>query len=183
VPKEEGSEVPLLPADQNLEPIVVNEYKYYLLDENPQEATAEGYKATSDEYKYSDISNSLLPAYVPIYSDEKVRTINAKQSNYFNIIQSLCEQFGCWAEFIIGHDEEGRITEKSIRFLELLDKENFAGFKKGVNLKDVKRTLDSKAIVTKLIVPDNVNEFAPNGFCSIARAGANPTGENYIYNF
>jgi hypothetical protein len=43
--------------------------------------------------------------------------------------------------------------------------------------------LDSKQIVSKLIVPDNSNQYAKNGFCSIARAGANPTGENYIYNF
>jgi hypothetical protein len=50
-------------------------------------------------------------------------------------------------------------------------------------LKQSKRTIDSKAIVTKLIVPDNTNEFAPNGFCSIARASANPTGEDCIYDF
>jgi hypothetical protein len=32
-------------------------------------------------------------------------------------------------------------------------------------------------------VSDNNNEFAPNGFCSIARANANTSGEAYIYDF
>ena len=34
-----------------------------------------------------------------------------------------------------------------------------------------------------MIVKDNANEFAPNGFCSIARASENPTGENFLLNF
>jgi hypothetical protein len=37
--------------------------------------------------------------------------------------------------------------------------------------------------VTKLLVTDNTNEFAQNGFCTIQRAGSNETGENYIYDF
>jgi hypothetical protein len=43
--------------------------------------------------------------------------------------------------------------------------------------------LNSKAIVSKLIVPDVINGYAKNGFCSIQRAGSNETGENYIYDF
>jgi hypothetical protein len=34
-----------------------------------------------------------------------------------------------------------------------------------------------------MIVKDNANEFAPNGFCSIARATENPTKENFLLNF
>jgi hypothetical protein len=34
-----------------------------------------------------------------------------------------------------------------------------------------------------MIVKDNANEFAPNGFCSIARATENPSGENFLLNF
>jgi hypothetical protein len=37
--------------------------------------------------------------------------------------------------------------------------------------------------VTKLIVKNNNNEYADSGFCSIARAASNPTGENYLYDF
>jgi phage minor structural protein len=110
-------------------------------------------------------------------------SISVKQSNYFNAIQSLCETFEVWADFDIGHDDVGNVTSKKVIFKESIERPNYAGFRYGVNLKQSKRTIDSKAIVTKLIVPDNTNEFAPNGFCSIARAGANTSGENYIFDF
>jgi hypothetical protein len=34
-----------------------------------------------------------------------------------------------------------------------------------------------------MIVKDNAKEFAPGGFCSIAQASENPTGENFLLNF
>jgi hypothetical protein len=43
--------------------------------------------------------------------------------------------------------------------------------------------VDSNSIVSKMIVKDNANEFAPSGFCSIARADENPIKENFILNF
>jgi hypothetical protein len=38
-------------------------------------------------------------------------------------------------------------------------------------------------LATKLIVKQNNNQLAENGFCTIASANSNPTGENYIYDF
>jgi hypothetical protein len=52
-----------------------------------------------------------------------------------------------------------------------------------VNLKENSRTEVSKNIVTKLIVKDNKNQYAKNGFCSIGRAPLNEAGENTLYNF
>jgi hypothetical protein len=62
-------------------------------------------------------------------------------------------------------------------------KEKYNGFKYGINLNSIKRTIDSDKIVSKLIVKQNSNEFAKNGFCTIARAPSNPSGTNVIYNF
>jgi phage minor structural protein len=59
---------------------------------------------------------------------------------------------------------------KTISFKEYIGKENYAGFKYGINLKSVQRTIESESIVTKLVVKDNSNEFGKGGFCSIARA-------------
>ena len=39
---------------------------------------------------------------------EKVTSITGSKSNRFNLIQSLCEAFECWAKFTIDHDEIGR---------------------------------------------------------------------------
>ena len=114
---------------------------------------------------------------------QKIRTIQGKESNYFNLLQSIAEKFEAWLDFEINHDEYGAVLEKKIIFRNYLGKTNHAGFKYSVNLKDIQRTFESKQIVTKLIVKNNSNEFANNGFCSIAKASANPTGENYIYDF
>ena len=180
--KEDQNE-PLLPINAATEATAVTKYYYYSTTENPEETTAAGYKSSEKEYKYLDISDTPIASYTPVYITDRVRSISVKQSNYFNAIQSICEKFECWADFIIEHDAAGYVTKKTVVFKEFIGKENNAGFKNGINLKSTKRTLDSKAVVTKLIVPDGSNEFAPNGFCSISRAGSNPTGENYIYNF
>jgi hypothetical protein len=34
-----------------------------------------------------------------------------------------------------------------------------------------------------MIVKNNANEFAENGFCSVSRAKENPIGENFLYDF
>ena len=129
----------------------------------------------------------------------KVSSITAKESNRFNLLQDLNEKFECWARFRVEHDpESGKILygkdvgltgdeayrqQKFVSFHEYAGKHNYAGFKYGVNSKSIQRTLDSNAIVSKMIVKDNANEFARNGFCSIARAVDNSSKENFVLNF
>ena len=63
-----------------------------------------------------EITESLLQTdanfnnYTPVMVDgcEKVTSITGSKSNRFNLIQSLCEAFECWAKFTIDHDEIGR---------------------------------------------------------------------------
>ena len=73
--------------------------------------------------------------------------------------------------------------DKQIIFKEYIGKDNYAGFRYGINLKSITRNIDSKQIVTKLIVESNSNQYANDGFCSIQRAAMNPIRENSIYNF
>lgn len=139
----------------------------------------------------------------------KVSSITAKESNRFNLTQDLNEKFECWARFRVEHnpdtgeilygkdkkwyDNEGNEIacpadeiyrqQKFISFHEYAGEYNYIGFKYGVNSKSIRRTLDSNAIVSKMIVKDNANEFARNGFCSIARAADNSSKENFILNF
>ena len=121
----------------------------------------------------------------------KIRSISGKESNRFNLLQDLCEAFECWMKIKVERNKEtGEIKQdntgryiKRISFHEFSGKDNDIGFRYGINSKSIQRTLDSAAIVSKMIVKDNANEFAPNGFCSIARASENPTGENFLLNF
>jgi hypothetical protein len=77
----------------------------------------------------------------------------------------------------------GKRQQKFISFKEFIGRDNPAGFRYGINLKGIKRTIDSEGIVSKIIVKDNSNEYAPGGFCSISRSKANPSTENFLYNF
>lgn len=77
----------------------------------------------------------------------------------------------------------GKRQQKTITFKEFVGQDNAVGFKYGINLKGIKRTIDSEGIVSKIVVKDNSNEYAPGGFCSISRAKANPSSENFLYNF
>jgi phage minor structural protein len=86
-------------------------------------------------------------------------------------------------DIIVSRDANGGINSKTIKFKNFTGDDNYACFRYGVNLKDIQRTYESKQLTTKLIVKQNNNQLAKNGFCTIARSGSNPTGENYIYDF
>lgn len=160
-------------------------YLYYEPDEN--------YKSI-EEVRYVYKGETQPTAYQETYNEtsyEKVRSITASESNRFNLIQELCEIFECWPNFEIEHDpqtgmillDENYRQKKWVSFHEYIGKDNYAGFKYGINLKSIKRTIDSEGIVSKLIVKNNSNEFATDGFCSIARAAESPNGENFLLDF
>ena len=150
-------------------------------------------------YKSMDDVSFIYKGYTPagfaeVYNNggyEKIRSITASESNRFNLLQELAEIFECWPKFEVEHNEQtGEILldsnyrqRKWVSFYEYVTNENYAGFKYGINLKSIQRTIESEAIVSKLIVKDNANEFATDGFCSISRSSENPSGENFILDF
>ena len=164
------------------------EYKYHYFNQwlvNPDNIDA---IAEADLLKTSVFSVLDYTIYSPVYNTgaEKIRTVSAKESNYFNILQNIAGTFEAWLDLEIERNdlnEPGKITKKIAKFKNYIGKNNYANFRYGVNLKDIVRTLGSKNIVTKLIVKQNANELAQDGICTIQRAGANESGENYIYDF
>ena len=120
---------------------------------------------------------------------EKTLSIEEQKSNCFNLLQSLCETFECWLEIRVEHDEIGviKLDEnhkpiKKVAFKEYIGKENFSGFKYGINLKSIRRNLDSNEFVTKLIVGEPVSDYTNSGILSITEAKSNPNKESYIIN-
>ena len=174
-----GNIVPMLPID-SIDTAESKTSYCYFYPNNPTNQTA-----TSKEEMIISISDQANTDLTLIYtaSAEKINTLKISKSNYFNACQKLCEVFECWADFEVSHDENGYTTDKIVRFKNYIGKDNFSGIRYGINLKDIQRKAESKKVVTKLLVTDNNNKYANNGFCTIARAGSNETGETYIYDF
>ena len=173
---------PLLPDEVWTESQVVNTYYYYYPGDY------ESIDEVNFIYKGTEPNEQLTQQYNQKY--EKIRSIKASESNRFNLLQDLCEIFECWVRFEIDHFDNGEIKldenyrqKKWVSFHEFIGKENYSGFKYGINLKAIKRDIDSETIVSKVVVKNNSNEFAEDGFCSIARALENPSGENFILDF
>ena len=179
-----GGGEPLLPNEIQASEVHTT-YYYYEPDDS--------YKDIK-EVRYVYRGETQPEAYKEVYNEtsyEKIRSITASESNRFNLIQELCEIFECWPKFEIEHNQQtGEILldenyrqKKWVSFHEYIGKDNYTGFKYGINLKSIQRTIESEGIVSKLIVKNNSNEFATDGFCSIARATESPNGENFILDF
>ena len=72
---------------------------------------------------------------------------------------------------------------KKVVLREYVGKDNFAGFKYGINLNTIERTVNSDEIVTKLYVTPAQSEYVDEGSVAIGYASMNPSGEQYILNF
>ena len=172
-----GKILPSMADMDTVEGTTVTTYKYF---------TKSALDAATSEQdlvllaKSDKLLNNDYPPYF-VEGAQKVRTVSAKESNYFNILQSIAETFQAWLTLEVTRDESGAILRKIARFKNYVGKKNYAGFRYGVNLKDIQRTFESNALVTKLIVKTNKNKYGDGGFCTIQRAGSNETGENFIY--
>lgn len=179
VPKTEGGTDYISPGELDQSGIITTTYNFF------SPAVLETVE-TAEELACEKVGKSeLYTKYTPVFNEnaEKVRSVTAKESNYFNILQSIAETFECWLSLEVGRSADGAITSKVAKFKNYAGNDNYAAFRYGVNLKDIQRTYTSKSIVTKLMVKANSNEHAQDGFCTIQRAGANPTGESYLYDF
>ena len=171
---------PVLPANVPEATSVATEY-YYL---KPKEGTA-----AEDVQTYisvEEIQKQLgLGTITPLYNEnsEKTLTISASQSNCFNILQTIAETFECWIDLVVGHDDNGYITDKYVYLREYAGKDNWVGFKYGINLDTIERNINSDEIVTKLIVNSSQSDLVDEGYVSIMNAPSNQSGESYILNF
>lgn len=178
-------------GDFDTQSIGTNYYKYFLPNDN--------YKKEEDiAYLYCGITQKtdLTEVYEDKSEDtthvlyEKIRSITAKNSNRFNILQNIAETFQCWVRFKIEHNEdtgkiiyEKGIPKKTVYFKEEVGKDLGYGFVYGIDLKTISRSIDSNQLTTKIVVAPNTTEYAENGICRIADADLNENGENYILDF
>ena len=110
---------PIAPDDpaENL-PDVRIETKYHFYD-----PTKNIGKLSEEDYVFSESNPSL---YEPLFGSgnnkfEKIRSITAKESNRFNLLQELSETFECWVKFIIEHDSNGHIQTETFPYYNLVN--------------------------------------------------------------
>ena len=173
-------------GDLETESVGTTYYKYFKPDPS--------YKKEED-IKYLYCGTVEQSSYSPIYANknyaafEKIGSITAKNSNRFNILQSISERFQCWIRSKVEHDDTGRIIyvngvpQKKIVIKENIGTDLGFGFVYGIDLKTISRSIDSNQITSKVIVSPNINEYAQDGICEIAKSEFNENGENYIYDF
>ena len=145
--------------------------------------------ATADELKNAyGISEDIVPLYNE--KSEKNLSISASQSNCFDILQTIAETFECWIDLVVNHDDNGYILrdeqgllEKYVYLKEFAGKDNWAGFKYGINLDTIERNVNSDEVVTKLIVDQSQSDYVDEGYVSIASSSFNTSKESYILNF
>ena len=174
----------------NVPSAVINEiHNYYL---KPAVTMKENEVTTYDSLKYLAFELGVNEEDIkPVFNEdcEKILSIQASNSNYFDILQNLCETFECWLDIRVEHNEDGSITLdkdknpiKRVAFKEYAGKDNFSGFRNGINLDSIERTIDSNEIVTKLIVEPVQSEYTGTGSVDIQSAPSNPSGQSYIIN-
>lgn len=191
----EGSRVD--PGDFNKEDAARVKYQYYNHEQFEHDYT-QGTTTLNDlnnYYIYSETMDYSGSAFVPVLVDNfaKIRSINIKQSNRFNILQTIAETFQCWIKFRVEHDSTGKIIysktngewrlKKYIDVVNEVGEDRGIGFIYGIDLQNISRTIESNSIVTKTLVLPNDNEFAKDGQCRISRSAFNPSKADYIYNF
>lgn len=180
---EAAAEERINPGEISLQGIQKISYKYYNIDHNGVTSPEEL------EFLYEGDVDS--DRFTPIYNNyEKMTSIEASKSNRFNILQSIAETFECWIRFVINHDQRGKTIfnddgapQKYVVLVESIGKDLGWSFEYGIDLKSIKRKIISNDLATKIIVEPNENEFAKDGFCTIARSDLNYTKENFILNF
>ena len=168
------------PGEISLQSVINPVYKYYYKENDAEKA---------DQLTYIYVGNTENVSYTPIYNNyEKIATINEKESNRFNILQSIAESFQAWVRFRIEHEENGAVKfidgvpQKFVYFISEVGEDTGISFEYGIDLKTIGRNLESDKLATKVIVKTNSNEFADQGFCSIARSQWNYSLESFILN-
>lgn len=171
----------ILPTELEKTGIINTTYTYFSVKDGEINYL---YKGTTD---WDKTGVQLTQQYNTGYS--KIRSINIKQSNRFNILQTIAETFECWIRFYVPHESNGSlqyvngVPQKFITIKQEMGTERGFGFVYGIDLQSIQRTIESNQIVTKTIVLENNNEAGKNGTCRISRSLQNYPKTDYIFNF
>lgn len=180
---EEGLGIYPLP-ENNIQP---NTW-YYAIKMNQKSfvggAERDSNKVYEEPYVSSWNNTTLAPETVQNYR-EKERIIEVKNSNIYNITQTMAEKFEVFCRYEYGYDENYHIISRTIVFYNNFIQEEYGtiSFTYPYSSSSVSREIDSADTKTKLFVLDVENNATLEGYNSIVNSPANASMEDYILNF
>lgn len=118
---------------------------------------------------------------------EKERLIDAKESNLYNLTQTIAENFEIFCRYEYSYDERYQITGRKIIFYNTYYARFNDAYLEFLNYpqttSSVSREYDGTDITTKMYVRPETDDSAVTGQISIIDSNANPTKEDYVMNF
>ena len=140
-------------------------------------------KIYEEEYT-TDWDNDLTPIKTQPYR-EKARAIDVKESNLYNITQTIAETFGVYCRYEYGYDDNYHIISRKVIFYNnfFSSEDKYISFTYPNLTNSISRSMDSTDLTTKLYVSSIDDETLYSGSVSIMDSEANKTMEDYILNF
>jgi hypothetical protein len=98
--------IPLEEQGSSLEDRAIEKTYYYFTD-----SALDGITSAEQLRPEATAKTLSYATYKPVYNEgaQKVRSVTAKESNYFNILQSIAETFEAWLTFDIRRNDDGGI--------------------------------------------------------------------------
>jgi hypothetical protein len=133
IPKTAGGTDYIMPSELDQKGVITTTYNFFTQEQ------LDAAKEEKDIVFDKKAENEWYSNYIPKFNigAEKVRSVTAKESNYFNILQSIAETFEAWLLLEVVRNAEGGISEKWVKFKKYAGNENHAAFRYGVNLKNI----------------------------------------------
>ena len=135
------------------------------------------------EWTVDQNTGKLRPqSFIP--TQEKERSIEVKESNIYNITQTIAEKFEIYCRYDYGYDDNYHIISRKVVFYNnYLHEDDIFSLTYPYSSKKISREMDSANVTTKLFVRPSEDYTTLMGEMNICLSEANPTQENYIFNF
>lgn len=115
---------------------------------------------------------------------EKARPIDVKESNIYNITQTIAEAFEIYCRYKYRYDDNYHIIGREVIYYNnYLNEDNVQSFTYPYLTSQITREMDVTDITTKMYVQSQQDPSIVSGEITIADCVANKTKEDYLLNF
>ena len=143
-------------------------------------------KIYEDEYvsSWTVGENGLTPARTEPFR-EKLRLLNEKESNIYNLTQAIAEAFGVYCRYEYHYDDHYHIIGREIIFYNnyLEEMTGTIDITYPYDTANITREMDSTDIITKMFIKSIDDSGNTAGLATIMDTDSNRSREDYILNF